>query len=221
MKKNTMMVFAILSLYRATKKDFYKKSFYKWFDGFKNYFVRKDGSFYDFFDPLKSVSYETTLTKNNSLIEVLFDAYNIFNDNQFLVMAKNCCDIWISKQGKTSLFPERIHIDRIYPLDWRMMLDANTDFGVNLLKLYELSGEKKYLLLADELLTSIFKFNKTTNGYILYVNYESGEPIGLRSFFVKTKFNTLFLKLVLCMIEVRSGKKIFKDKLFWSLSRDR
>lgn len=221
MKKNSMLAFGMLALYKITKKDLYKQSFYKWVQGVKKHFLREDGSFYDCFDPIRKQSFETTLTKNNSLIEVFIDGYTLFKDPSLLEIAEKSCETWIQNKEQTGLFPERIHIKRRFSLDWRMMLDANTDFCMNLIKLYQLTEKNIYLSAAENCLKGIVKYNKSPKGYLLYVNYKNGSPIGLRSFFIKTKFNTLLLKLMLSLIEIQSGRKIFKDNKFWSLCRDR
>jgi len=228
MKKNTMMLFGILALYRETKKKKFKEAFFKWYSSFKEKIVHpKKKVFYDVYNPIKKRSFDITLTKNSSVIEAFIDAHTLFGRNtkeggELIETAKNCVDYWIDKQDNTTgLIPETPEVQYKYKFDLRAMLDANVDFTINLFKMYEIFGEKRYYNTGIKALNGIFKYFYTKKGYILYCNYKTGEPIGIRGYFIKTKFNGLLLKAPLLLLEIKNGKKIFKDRELWSLARDR
>lgn len=222
MKNNTQMIFGILALYRKTKNQEWKHHFYTWFNALTERMLRSDGGFNTVWDPRKKQGHEVILTKNSSILEVLIDAFILFNDEDILTVAERNAKYWLNKQNKNNgLFPVNSEVEILNKFDYRSMLDSNTDFIVNLIKLYKITEKKEYFDSISAGLEGIFKHFYFKEGYILYCDYRNGKPIGHRGWFVKTKFNALFLKPLLLLSEIENGKDPIRNQALWSLSRDR
>ena len=97
-------------------------------------------------------------------------------------------------------------------------LDSQVDFAVVILKVYELTKDKKYLDAAKNITNGIIKYHKFNKGFIEFVNIKTKEQKGHK---IETKFLFLILKLLILMHNIENGKKIYKDKLIKDLIRDR
>ena len=83
------------------------------------------------------------------------------------------------------------------------------------MKLHELTNKKIYRTAAEKLLKAQLKYHHTKYGYVERVNVKSGNIV---DYAIETRFTALFLKLLLIL---EKNKKIYNDKKFYYLLRDR
>ena len=118
-------------------------------------------------------------------------------------------DYFISFQSeRTGLLPDEPGLPKSY-------IDANTDFAVSLAKLAELTGEKKYYIIGEQIIRGILNFHRGTYGYYRDVDMFTGEILNP---LVETRFVSLLLK---ALILYRDHQSIYSPEGNWSVFRDR
>ncbi len=170
---------------------------------------KTDGGVPLVFDPLNTAKY-SSLSATFPVIDFLCDLYDYKSEKRAIILAKKLADFWLTKQGKTGLFPHESDKNDSF-------FDAETDMSVSLYKLWEKTGESKYKEAADFCVNGIFKYHGTKD-YVLCVDINSGEVTNNAQ---RTKFIALFLKLLILRIEYSKGSKIYSHKHLFDLLRDR
>jgi len=218
-KQNTNLIFSLLSLYLMTKNKDIKKALYKWFGSVKENLLTKEGGLYTNWNPIEK-------GKNINLTN--FHALEVFSDSSYFLMDKDLLstaikigDFWIKQQSKeTGLFPlwtksPKGQESKSKPKN-TSWLDCNTDMIIALMKLYELTRNKRYKESAELALEGVFKYHKKKYGYAKIVDYTNGKVIDPE---FQTKTVTLFLKAIILFLN--KEKNIYKTNWLYKLLRDR
>ena len=168
---------------------------------------------------------------NQAAIEVLLDIYNLTKNKKVLNLTVNIVNSWVNLAGKTGLIPEMpfsvnlkglssIIVNQSMKRGKTSRLDSQTDFGIILLKLYELTGNEHFKTASEKIFNSIFTYHFSDKGIFEFVNVETGSNVN-SSQIIETKMLTLLMKFPLLKLELSKGKKIFEDKLLRDVLRDR
>lgn len=205
-KNNSNTLFGMLALYSETKDVEVLLSINRVIDNIKERLINGGVS-----DTLSdSMDRVSTLTSSFPIIDVLCDLFFETKNNKYLSLAKSIADYWISKQGKTGLFPLKSNKKESF-------FDSETDMCVALEKLFELTGDTKYKESMELCFKGIIDYH-SKNDYVISVDIETGHVVNTAQ---RTKFIALFLKLLILRIKKNEGVSIYSDKMLWSLLRDR
>ena len=230
MKSNTNLMFGILKLYSLTGEDGLKNAVYRWIENLNKKLTDDKGRFYLYWDGFTGEPSLISLEANHAVIDVLLEAYLLFDEKGILAGAERCAEAWQGIQGETGLVPNGVEgtvpvFDMTGGIPRRVnvrahvsRLDSQTDFAVVLLKLYSLTRREKYLEDAERVLGGILKYHRFRNGYVEFVDLKTGEKSGLA---LETKFLTLLLKLFLLYSEIEEGKDLVHRERLKNLVRDR
>jgi len=209
-KHNTTMIAGILGLYQQTKDEKLLKIIKKWVWGLKTYFLNKDGiadEVIEIKNNKKRVLWKAEI-RNFAVIDLLSDIYETTKDKECLILSEKNAKFWINQQTDIGLIP-------FNPNGSYSRFDSQTDMGVAFMKLHELTNKKIYRTAAEKLLKAQLKYHHTKYGYVERVNVKSGNIV---DYAIETRFTALFLKLLLIL---EKNKKIYNDKKFYYLLRDR
>lgn len=207
-KNNTNSVFGFLSIAKNGNENAFKE-IDKILEKLKEVSGEVGGGIPFTYSPAKK-STEANLTASFPIVDFLCDLYHERRKEEYIDFAKQIADFWISKQGGTGLFP--LHSNQT-----ESFFDSETDMSVALYKLWEKSGDEKYKKAADFCFGGILEFHGK-NDYPLSVDINTGKVLNKTQ---RTKFLTLFLKLIILQIEYEKGLRIFSDKKLFNLLRDR
>lgn len=208
MKYTTNCLHAFSALYRKTGKEEIYKEITKIISSLKKYVINS-GGVAKFFIPNQPAG-EAFLGSSFSLLDFLCDFYYYFGREEDLILAQEIADFWLVKQGQTGLFP-------LFASQNYSFIDFETDMSVALSKLFELTNKKIYQTAVEKCLDGIFKHHATKN-YILEVDINNGKIINQGQ---RTKFISLFLKLIILELEKFKGKKIYSNNQLLNLIEDR
>lgn len=152
---------------------------------------------------------KSDLLSSFALIDIACDAYNTIGKNTYLDVARELADSWLAlPANKTGLLPKQYQGARSY-------FDSETDMAVALIKLYECTGEQKYINKANDLVKGVNEYHWFDEGYALEVDIQTGDRINEC---IKTKFVALHIKILHILL---SEKKIYKDEQLFMLAKDR
>lgn len=208
MKYNTNCLHAFLALFKKTGDEKIRKQIENIIESVKRY-ATFGGGIAQFFTPGQAPK-EAYLGSSFSIIDFLCDYYHCFKRREDLELAERIADFWIEKQGKSGLFP-------LYSGKRESFLDFETDMSVALSRLFELTGEDKYRKAVDDCVNGVLKWHGERN-YILSVHTDTGKILNEGQ---RTKFVSLFLKLMILRIEQSKGKRIYSDERLLKLIEDR
>ena len=227
MKHNTNMVYAML-----VEPQVYKQEIINFLEGLKR-FKSKNGGYYAEYNLRSGLVVQSFLdkTQNFSIIDLLLEAAVScpFLDKKELVQsAQDCADFWLSSKDNTSLIPD--YLESTGSAKFKIAkLDQTADFYSSLLRLYSVTGEKKYLneaKLGAKLLKKYFahgmwwsRIVSTGTGKVPSNNQAPATDRPVRRNL--TKYVGGALRFYLSLWSVLEGKDMYKDKLLWTLSRDR
>jgi len=211
-KHNYCTLAGMLALYEKTKKEVFKEAIEKWVEGFEKYLIDEKSIVHTEVEIDNGKITRKGASFNSLFITDFFcDIYCKLNEEKCLLYAKKVADFWLKLQSKnTGLIPNQ--------LDKRAtFIDNETDFSVALMKLYSLTGEKKYKNTATNIVNGVIRFHRIKRGYVRSVDAESGEIVDYK---IETKFTSLFLKP---LIAIASGNEIdiYKNQMLYNLLRDR
>ena len=186
-KHNTAFLAGLLALHRiGDGKGRYKEAVHRLIDSVGELLLQDNGLIYFqwFADDVESKAYGITLGSCN-YIEVLLDAYEALGRKEDFETALRIADYWIKLQSEaTGLVPESPDI----PMAW---MDHQTDFAVNLHRLYHVTNNADYLTAAVRIVQGQLRYHRTSNGYINCVHAVTG--IGKETS-IETRYSSLFLK---------------------------
>lgn len=212
-KHNTNLIYGVLNLYKETKNTQYKETVESWALSVEDKLLTKDG-FYSQWDARSERGCYIALASNHALIDVFLEVHRAFGDKRYLKIAERAAHAWLSRQGKTGLFPESPMQKELR----RAKLDPNVDMIVVLLKLYEITRNEEYLRSADMCIDGILKFHRAEHGFVWAVDSESGEFLCTT---IHVKFLALLLKALLLAQCIAKGDKIYGSEEISMLIRDR
>lgn len=170
--------------------------------------------------------------QNFTVIDLLIDIASktkIQSKSKLINTAMKCADFWIKvKDQKTQLIPDYIS-SKGKPKYFISKLDQSADLYSSFLRLYSLTGKRKYLTEAEVGAVVMKNYFGQKKWWFRIVNTKTGKPAkdeevpnndkpAGRNL---TKYVGGALRFYLSLYEVRSGKSMQKDKLLWLLSRDR
>lgn len=228
MKETTNMLFAMLWRYEEYKEQVDTTlgkllSFQTEDGGFRAVFNTKTGQLCDT---------QFNKTQNFALIDLFLEASIVSEKSlskKYIAAAEKCAHFWLKfKNGTTNLIPDYIQLDGtiIFPI---AKLDQSADFYSSLLRLYSITGKKRYLkevqvgakVLADSFGESAW-WHRVVN--INTANLaddidapESDQPVGRNL----TKYVGGALRFYLSLYLVEHGQNMYSDRLLRMLSRDR
>lgn len=174
---------------------------------------REDGVFYSSYDPVKRRICDDSvkLHMNHSAVMVLIDAYRILKDDQYLEVADECISWYLNRMNKkTGLVPDGDSINA--------KLDSISDFFVNVIKMYEITGEDKYLDMAKYGFFGISKYYRTDVSFVKVVDSSSGRVVNEIN---ETKYLGGYLKFITYLYYILKGNRAYVDDLMWDMIRDR
>jgi len=168
------------------------------------------------------------LGADHAAIDALLEIYLVNKNRKALALAKNVTDSWLKHMSPLGLIEESPYendkrlkrILRNYSMTRKKIsrLDSQTDFAVVLVKMYELTKEKRYLKAAERIIDGVLKHHKYGKGFAEFVDVENGNQSGS---VIETKFLFLFLKILLLLHVSRREERIYKDRLLKDIIRDR
>ncbi|MCX6800769.1 MAG: hypothetical protein NTZ73_01110 [Candidatus Diapherotrites archaeon] len=221
-KSNVNLIFGLVKVYDSSKSDFLENVFEKWVNALEQKMLMGEGVFRALWPGDWKVHY---LGGDHAVIDALLEIYKVTGKKEALNLAESVASAWLSKADKSGLIPE-IFFEYSSPLKisnpsmekkFISRLDSQTDFLVVLLKLSELSGNKKYARGAAKILEGILGAHSFKNLFVEYYNIKTGKP---ENFVVETKFLFLLLKVFIAIEEMAKGNKI-NSPFMNELLRDR
>ena len=222
-KANTNLLFGLTSLYNFNKNPDIKRSILNWKESLVKNLRSEKGYFYSLLT--KTEKKYVSLAYDHAVIDAFLEIYRVTNDKESLELAKSTADAWLKFQTETGLVQETVEGEKTSfvkehkALTHRISrLDSQTDFSVVLMKLYELTEDKKYLLATDRILGGILKYHKYKKGFADILDLSSLKPISTA---IEVKFLFLVTKAFLLRNYIQNGEKIYKNELVRSLVRDR
>lgn len=208
-KNNTNTLFALLSLFRVTKNKEVYKTIISVVKSIQSKATLEGGGIIKTFVSNTKAT-KGFLTASFAMLDFLCDFYEVSRDSDCLKYAEQIARYWISRQGKTGLFP-------LWSDGEESFIDSETDMCVALIKLSELTGNSNYKVAAQNCFKGIMKYHSRKN-YVLGVNIQTGEVTNSAQ---RTKFITLFLKLLILQIEMERGVTIYGNRALHGLLKDR
>lgn len=179
-KQNSNTIFGIIRLMKQTQDENIKKTFKEIIENFiNNFYDEKLNIFYTNYN-IKTKENGSDLTVFH-FIELLIEAHLNLDDKKYLNIAIKIVDETLKNQNSnTGLLPfynpksknslKRFTVNK--NVSW---LDAEIDFLVASLRVYELTKDKKLFNKLDKLLNGIIKYHKTQFSYSSCVNIETGK----------------------------------------------
>lgn len=223
-KANSNLIFGLNELYLITKDNKIKEALIKWTESTENLFMHDDGYFYSFWSAKKGQSY-VFLGNDHAMVDALIDIYLVTGYKKALRIATQNVDFWLSRQTSEGYFPQGVDNEEVTFAKWvkgktpnMTRLDTLTDFGVMLLKMYEISGDKKYFIGCKKMIEGLVKHSSYCGSYVDIVNTTTLEKDYYK---IETKFLFLLTKLFISFDQIENKRSIYKDELLKNLIRDR
>lgn len=211
-KYNISWWWALLALYRVSKKDDWLKEIHMSHSALCDYLLTADGAVMTGeWEVDKIIPDEIKLVENFPALDWLIDCAFFLQDVAFLKTAEKIACFWLKQQSATTgLFPAIAGgiVDD---------MDNNTDMIIALIKLAEMTGNSVYAEAADRAIEGTWKFHRVEHEkiYAHSVDISTGKIVDGGA---KIKFICLWLKVLI----VRStGRSPLSDLNMWSLLRDR
>lgn len=208
-KNSTNTLFALLALYKHNKEGGVKENIFKMIGGIRT-LGNKNGGLYKTYKPNDSRKPIISLTPSFAMLDFLCDAYKVFGREEDLSFAREIADYWLKEEGKTGLLP-------LISGTKDSFIDSETDMSVALTKLYELTGQDKYDSAAERIFDGLVESHGKVD-YALSVNIDTGKLVSDAQ---RTKFLTLFLKLLILREKMSEGERIYKNESLFGILRDR
>lgn len=227
-KSNTNMIFGLTRLQTIIQEDKINKALNSWVNALESKLLTKDNFLLSIWQGHKrsNISY---LGADHAAIDALLEIYLLNSNQKALDLAIKVAHGWLNFQSNLGLVVETPYICDTSGISQLMKnysmtrtgisrLDSQTDFAIVLLKIYELTKNRKYLKAAKNITDGTIKHHKYKKGFVEFVNVKTGEKGG---HVIETKFLFLLLKLFILLHETENGQKIYKDKLIKDIIRDR
>jgi len=213
--KSTNFIIGIIAVYEKYNNEILYESLDNYFN-LLNKDLMKDGLFLSGNNLKNGKIVKTNLFTSFEAIDMLCYMFFVTKNIKFLEYAKNIANPWIENQPDSGVFP--YYFDE--NISW---LDADVDFSISLLRIYELSGDNKYKIAADKCYSGLVKhnlpyssINVKTKERVKNLNYGSIHDPDM--YLADEKYLALFLKLP---IYFSSDKRIYEVDGLFKLLRDR
>ena len=205
-KDNTNLVWSLLALYRVSHSERLYTALCRFVAAFSRRLYRY--GVVAQFSGGRAARPTYNLKASSSALDLLCDLchFGIASDH-CLALARGIASDCLDRQWKNGLFP----LDSIGEVDH---VDLNTDLGIALWKLWELTHDCRFRDGAIRAWTAQWKHHFSADGLIQAVG-QNGQAMDSR---VMVKYQALALKPVLLW---RSGDRIYENTALWSLLRDR
>ena len=211
-KYNSCMASGLMALFREDPGGPWADHLRHWASGIVQHFQFQPGVFYHLSDDtplLPQFPERPVLSTNFAIIEIFADLFHALGDQQYFELALAGADFWLEQQSaRTGLFPDAVGGDTSY-------LDGNTDLIMALMRMFELTGEDKYMHSSLRALKGILKYHRAPCGYMRDVGLETGKPLCPN---VETRFVSLLLKPLLLF---QRGWRIYGQENMSDILRDR
>ncbi len=210
-KHNTALLAGLMALSQlADDKDMWKQAAFRVADSVSHHFIDDKGRVYFQWESKGSETRTFGVSLGNSVvIEPLLDMYHLFGRDQDLVRAKLVAGYWMALQDPvTGLVPN--DSDNL-----TSEMDHQTDFAVNLHRLYSMTGDRQYLDAAVRIVNGQLRYHRKSHGYVNRVHAKTGAVIDGR---VETRYTSLFLKVFHLL---KQGKSAWDDPNVRWVMKDR
>ena len=212
MKYLSNTAYAILEIYKATRKDIYLNLLKEIKTALQTYALDENHRIVEFDrNGTKAIQSKTAhLVQNFPIMDWAADCFYFTKDESFLTFAKQIADAWLPLQeAQTGLIP-------FSTKSQETDLDTLTDTSMAFMKIGELSGDQKYSEAGKRIINGILTYHRKPElkGYVLMVNAKTGE---VTCNDLKIKFICLFLKAIIVLDE---QKPIYGTSLY-ELTKDR
>tara|TARA_Y100000590_G_scaffold449252_1_gene587091 strand:- start:14677 stop:16071 length:1395 start_codon:yes stop_codon:yes gene_type:complete len=223
-KANANLIFGLTELYLVTKNPKLKEALIKWVESTEKLFMHPEGYFYSFWSKKDGQKY-VFLGNDHAMVDALIGIYQATGfENAFTIAIKNV-DYWLSQQTEEGYFNQGVEGEKVTFAKWvkgnhpkMTRLDTLTDYGVMLLKVYELTGDKKYFIACKKMISALLKYSSYGKAYVDVINTRT---LKKKDFMVETKFLFLLTKLFLSFDLINNNGSIYNNSVFKSLIRDR
>lgn len=217
-KTNTNFLHGILELQKVTKEKMYSDAMRHWIDSIEVNLV-ENGFYASSFNVYTKNRSHSRKPIGSTIVVLAFyaDFCKSFGDQRIREILELRTENILQSQSKIGFFRDAPH-DPKDPKYNRGFLDCQTDMSVLLLKLYSLTANDIYLEASKRCIDSVIKYLKRPYGYVEYFNVVNGNADYHSRMY--TKFLTLFIKALILLDSVLSGKNVYQDDLF-VISRDR
>lgn len=186
MKDNSNLVSGLVALYRARPSKDLKLAILHWLSGLRHWMIT-DGDTVMMHLSREFKAYDPDLRAANAVIELLLDIYqHVEQDQDWLVLARKIAERWLGSRWENGVLPLIIG----GPTDH---LDANLDFAIALFNLSEVTGETRWELEGEQIITALIDLHQQPYGYAVAIN-QDGSIYDTR---VIVKYQGLLLKLTL------------------------
>ena len=223
-KANANLIFGLTELYLITKNNIIKEALIKWVEATKKLFMNDDGYFYSIWSEYDGQSY-VFLGNDHAMVDALIEIYLVTGYENALVIAKKNMDYWLSRQTDNGYFPQGVEGHGVTFANWlkgkdpnMTRLDTLTDYGVMLLKIFELTNDIKYYDACKKMIMGLIEYSSYSGAYVDVIHTKTLEK---NHFMIETKFLFLLTKLFISFDQIENKKSIYKDELFKNLIRDR
>lgn len=217
-KTNTNFLQGILELWKVTSDMAYVDSMRKWIDSAEVNLIRNDiyASYYNVYSYIWLYN-RKPIAPLIAILSFYADFCKTFKDEKIQAMLELRVRNVLKAQTDIGFFRDAPH-DTKDPKYKRGVLDCQTDMSVLLLKVYSLTKNASYLEASKRCIDNVIRHLKRPFGYIEYFNAINGNADYHSRMYMK--FLTLFIKALVLLDSVLSGKDIFQDELF-IISADR
>lgn len=209
MKSNTNTLFAMFSLWKVTEDSKVLEDIINTIESIQHKATVDKGGVITSYNPNSGIK-KVSLTPSFAMLDFLCDFYYYHRRYKDIEYAQDIADYWLSRQAKNGLFP-------LYNDSRETFVDAETDMSIALYKLYELTGEEKYNISANNCLDGMIKVHGKYD-YVLSVDIDTEKVLNASK---KSKFLALFLKLLILKSELNNGGDIYNNKELFNLLKDR
>lgn len=223
-KANSNLIAGLTELYLITKNDKIKEALFKWVDATRELFMHDEGYYYSFWSIKNGQNY-VFLGNDHAMVDALIDIYLATGFQEAFLIATKNMDYWLSRQNDNGYFPQGVNDEKVTFAKWfkgknpdMTRLDTLTDYGVMLLKMYELSGDKKYFNRCKKMIVGLINNSSYSGAYVDIVHTKTLEK---KYFKIETKFLFLLTKLFITADLIEKNGSIYNNDLFKTLIRDR
>ena len=206
MKDNSNLIFAFMEAWRKTGNSRYAATIIRWCKSV--YTKMRSGPFICSTWHPRTGSADPRLSQNFTFIDILCDTYAFIDAAPiFLDIAHSLARAWVERRWRDGLVPST-------PNGNMATIDEQTDFAVSLVKLGELSGDKRYREIAEDITAGAERRFLSSKGLVVSVDSQ-GNWMDYR---VATKYNLLFAK---ALAAIHSHEKIYECPMLHDFLKDR
>ena len=210
-KGNVYFIFGLLALYRMTSESWIREAIIRWKRCVLERLRTLDGRFYNHWYGINRPPKVISLGTNHSFIELFLDIFYDMRDEEALQMACQTARAWLTKRSKIGLIPDGDYTPIAF-------LDPHIDFTINLMKLWQITGDPFWRETTEEMERAVEKYYHQPFGLAWELDTETGKIVHSE---IETKFLGLFLKLPLLLYFATHKGELMSDANLRKLATDR